>query len=111
MICVEDIAVVALRPRKPFAPYAYLPDSRAAFVRQYWANPHPWPHGPGAWYRAEDWDDAGKLLATGEARARALDPWANDRAKGEPCPPLRGVGVPAACKLEAYRQRKKGGAS
>jgi hypothetical protein len=69
---------------------------RAKFVGKYRANPAPWPNGIGAWYRAEDWaagndDDGDVLIATGEARARALDPWANMRAAGEVCPPLPAV--------------------
>jgi hypothetical protein len=75
-----------------------LAASRAKFVRKYRDNPKPWPDGIGAWYRAEDWvagdDDHGDtLIATGEARARALDPWANMRARGEPCPPLPAIEV------------------
>src|SRR5271154_3919201 len=66
-----------------------LAESRSAFVRQYRRDTRPWPDGPGAWYRHEDWADDGTLVATGEARARALDPWANVRAKGAPCPALR----------------------
>lgn len=61
-------------------------ESRAEFVRRYRSNPSPWPDGPGAWYRAEDWNDAGELIGD---TARALDPFANARANGEPCPPLR----------------------
>jgi hypothetical protein len=70
---------------------ALLHEARSKGVRLYRANPRPWPDGIGAWYRAEDWTDSGELIATGEARARALDWWANDRAKGRPCPPLAGV--------------------
>ena len=51
----------------------------------------PWPDGIGAWYRPQDWDKEGNLIATGNDRARALDPWANDRAKGRPCPPIPGL--------------------
>ena len=70
-----------------------LESSRAKYVRQYRANAHPWPDGIGAWYKSADWipgndKDGDTLIATGNARARALDPWANVRAKGEPCPPL-----------------------
>jgi hypothetical protein len=68
-----------------------LHEARSKGVVAYRANPRPWPDGIGAWYRAEDWTDAGELIAVGEARARALDWWANDRAKGRPCPPLAGV--------------------
>jgi hypothetical protein len=68
-----------------------LAASRSAFVKQYRANAHGWPDGIGAWYRPIDWDDGGTLLATGEAKARALDPWANDRAAGRPCPALPDV--------------------
>jgi hypothetical protein len=73
-----------------------LAESRARFVRRYRANRASWPDGIGAWYRPQDWasgnDDTGDILiATGEARVRALDPWANMRAKGERCPPLPGV--------------------
>jgi hypothetical protein len=72
-----------------------LAHSRSAFVRQYRADPRSWPDGIGAWYRADDWLDDGTLVATGEARARAIDPWANDRAKGLPCPDLPDVTINA----------------
>ena len=65
-----------------------LLEARAKIVVSYRREPRPWPHGIGAWYHPEDWDDSGTLLAVGEARARALDPWANDRKAGRPCPPL-----------------------
>jgi hypothetical protein len=68
-----------------------LHEARSKGVRLYRANPRPWPDGIGAWYRAEDWTDDGVLIAEGEARARALDWWANDRVKGLKCPPLAGV--------------------
>ena len=61
---------------------------RGKFVVQYRAHPGSWPEGPGAWYRDEDWDKDGSLVAVGEARLRALDPFANDRAAGIPCPAL-----------------------
>jgi hypothetical protein len=63
-----------------------LAATRSAFVLQYRANPRAWPDGIGPWYRPDDWLDDGTLIATGEAKAQALDPWANDRAKGRPCP-------------------------
>jgi hypothetical protein len=83
---------------------ALLHEARSKGVRLYRANPRPWPDGIGAWYRAEDWTDEGELIATGEARARALDWWANDRAKGRPCPPLAlvpgaSVNTPAAINV------------
>ena len=46
------------------------------------------------WFRRDDWklggeqDDGAILQAAGEARARALDPWAASRSRGEACPPL-----------------------
>jgi hypothetical protein len=72
---------------------AQLAESRAKFVRRYRTDSRPWPDGIGAWFRQEDWapgndTDGDVLIATGEARARALDPWSNMRAKGERCPPL-----------------------
>jgi hypothetical protein len=82
------------RKRQVSAATAQFPmfaEDRSKLVRMFRENPRPWPDGIGAWYRAEDWDDSGVLLATGEARARALDPWANDRARGRPCPPMPGV--------------------
>jgi hypothetical protein len=68
---------------------------RARLARRYRMNPSPWPDGIGKWFHQEDWapgDDAtgDVLIATGEARVRALDPWSNNRAKGEPCPPATG---------------------
>ncbi len=65
-----------------------LEESRGKFVLQYRENPKPWPDGIGAWFKDEDWDKDGKLIAVGEAMARALDQYANNRAKGLPCPPL-----------------------
>jgi hypothetical protein len=101
----------ASRGRDPYADFDYLPQSRADFVRQYRANPAPWPQGPGAWYRSEDWDDDGNLLVTGRAAALALDPWANDRPKGfttdpltntrKPIPALRFAGVDYPDELPA----------
>jgi hypothetical protein len=60
--------------------------TRSAFVLQYRANPRAWPDGIGPCYRPDDCLDDGTLIATGEAKARALDPWADDRSKGRPCP-------------------------
>jgi hypothetical protein len=68
-----------------------LERQRGTFVVQYRDHPGSWPDGPGAWFRDEDWDASGKLVATGEARLRAIDWYANDRAAGRPCPPLGGV--------------------
>jgi hypothetical protein len=65
-----------------------LEESRGKFVLQCRANPRGWPDGIGAWFKDEDWDRDGKLVVVGEAKTRAVDPWANDRAKGRPCPPL-----------------------
>jgi hypothetical protein len=79
-----DVASLVKRARKPRDPrdeFAYA-ESRAKFVKQYRANPSPWPDGPGAWYHPEDWDDEGNLLATGREAAMALDPWANARREG-----------------------------
>jgi hypothetical protein len=73
-----------------------LHEARSKIVAAYRRSQAPWPDGLGAWYRAEDWADDGTLVAVGETRARALDPWANDRKKGLPCPPL-----PRVNKLEA----------
>src|SRR5215475_4865659 len=47
---------------------------RGELVAKYRANPAPWPDGIGAWYNPSDWTDDGTLIATGEARAAALDP-------------------------------------
>lgn len=48
----------------------------------------------GTWYRPEDWNENGDLIATGIARLKVLDPWANDRAAGRPCPPLGSERMP-----------------
>jgi hypothetical protein len=60
-------------------------EAHSAYVRQLRAG---LAGGVGVqiWYRAEDWADDGTLIASTEDRA--LDPWANLRAKREPCPAL-----------------------
>jgi hypothetical protein len=89
--------------------------ARSRLVVQHRAG--QWPGGNiGAWYSPEDWTDTGELVATGEAMARAMDPWANDRASGRPCPALvlsaEGEGLQArrlatADRVRRHRQRKK----
>lgn len=86
---IVELVQRARRPRDPWADFAYLADSRAETVRRHRA---PGPHGGvlGPWYRAQDWDDAGNLVATGRAAAMALDPWTMDRADrvaGRPAKP------------------------
>ncbi len=69
-----------------------LLEAREKAVAAYRKQPGSWPDGIGAWYQPADWgpekDGPAPLIAIGDARARALDPWANVRAKGGPCPPL-----------------------
>lgn len=66
-----------------------LEQSRGEYVRDNGNKGHL-----GAWHRAEDWTADGNLIATGEARLKAIDPWANDRAAGRPCPVLGSPGMP-----------------
>jgi hypothetical protein len=80
----SDLAALVKRarqPRNPYAEFDYLLESRGKAVARHRA---PGPHGGvlGAWYRPQDWDDAGNLVATGWAGAKACDPWANTRAEG-----------------------------
>ena len=79
---------------------AMLLEARSHIVARYRGG-SMWPDGIGAWYRPEDWTDAGDLTATGEAWSAAMDPHANDRAKGLPCPAL--VAHPDAVATETKR--------
>jgi hypothetical protein len=73
-----------------------LHEEREKLVAKYRTNSSPWPHGIGAWYHTADWHwKTNELIATGNNRIRALDPYANLRAKGQtilpdgsPLPPL-----------------------
>jgi hypothetical protein len=93
----ELLAEVKVRRSRPLTDhtflYAQVAKDRRDFVRQYRADPRPWPDGPGAWYRAQDWGDHG-LIATGRAAAMALDPWASDRLRGYVTDPVTAERLP-----------------
>jgi hypothetical protein len=84
----EDDILFSPPARAAYEPISQLGVWRGLFVVKYRLHKGNWPDGPGAWYKDEDWDKDGNLIAAGEARLRALDPFANDRAAGLPCPPL-----------------------
>jgi hypothetical protein len=64
-----------------------LADARSATAKRFLADPKI-GHAHEVWFRPQDWAADGTLIATGEDRDRALDPWASGRSRGWRCPPL-----------------------
>jgi hypothetical protein len=101
----DDVAKLlarAQRPRDPWAQHFGLFKSRSRTVAKYRAEPSA-SFILGPWYREENWDSTGNLIAVDRAAAMAVDPWSIYRHEGFyvdgvtcqrlPVPPLRFHGV------------------
>ena len=87
-----DTTVIHINDHVRIRPW-HLSEARAKTARGFLLDPEAGTSHE-VWFRRDDWklggeqDDGAILQAAGEARARALDPWAASCSRGEACPPL-----------------------